>query len=83
MLSDTRPEIERIVLDGYRQMSPAQKLARVDDLRQLTMGLAERRIRSQYAGASDQEVRLRLGALTLGRDLMIRIFGWDPEREGW
>ncbi len=83
MLSDTRPEIERIVVDGYRRMTPAQKLARVDDLRQLTIGLAERRIRAQYIGASDRQVRLRLGALTLGRDLMIKAFDWDPEREGW
>ncbi len=83
VLSDTRPEVERIIIEGYRRMTPAQKLARVEDLRRFALGLAETRIRSQYPGASERDVRMRLGAVTLGRDVMIRAFGWDPEREGW
>jgi hypothetical protein len=79
---DTSPEAERVLVDGYRRMSPEQKLAIVDDLTRATKQLAAARIRRQYPNATDREVLLRVASLTLGRDLMIRAFGWDPEREG-
>jgi hypothetical protein len=79
---DTSPEAERVLVDGYRRMSPEQKLAIVDDLTRATQQLAAARIRQQYPDATDREVSLRVASLTLGRDLMIRAFGWDPEREG-
>jgi hypothetical protein len=79
---DTSPEAARVLIDGYRRMSPEQKLAIVDDLTQATKQLAAARIRQQYPNATDREVSMRVASLTLGRDLMIRAFGWDPEREG-
>jgi hypothetical protein len=39
-------------------------------------------IRLRFEDASPRERRLRLGALTIDRELMIEAFGWDPEREG-
>ena len=80
---DTRPEVAEILLDGYRRMTPAQKLARVCDLSLASRQMAEARIRAQYPGASEHDVRLRVAALALGRDVMVRVFGWDPEQEGW
>lgn len=41
------------------------------------------RTRGQYPGATENEIELRLGALTLGPDLMRRVFGWDASQEGW
>jgi hypothetical protein len=79
---DTSPEAARVLVDGYRRMSPEQKLAIVDDLTRATKQLAAARIHQQYPNATDREVLLRVASLTLGRDLMIRAFGWDPEREG-
>jgi hypothetical protein len=29
------------------------------------------------------EMRLRLASLRLGRDTMVKVFGWDPEEMGW
>jgi len=81
--ADTRPEAARVLLEGYRRMTPAEKVARVIDLSRATGQLAEARIRAQYPTATDREVRLRLAALRLGRDTMVRVFGWDPEWEGW
>ncbi len=60
-LSDTAPAIERIVIEGYRAMTPAQKLARVEDLRRVSLGLAEARIRREYPQASEREVLMRSG----------------------
>lgn len=28
-------------------------------------------------------LRMRLGALRLGRETMINVFGWDPDEKGW
>jgi hypothetical protein len=80
---DTHPNAARVLVEGYRRMSPKQKLAIVGDLTRTTRALAEARIRTQYPGATDREVKLRVASLTLGRAAMIRAFGWDPEREGW
>ena len=81
--ADTRPEAARVLLEGYRRMTPAEKVARVIDLSRATSQLAETRIRAQYPTATDREVRLRLAALRLGRETMVRVFGWDPAWEGW
>jgi hypothetical protein len=80
---DTRPEVIRLLLDGYRRMTPAEKLARVEDLSQASRQMAEARIRGQYPIADDAEVRLRLASLCLGRETMLRVFSWDPAKERW
>ena len=80
---DTRPEVFAILLEGYRHMTPAQKIARVNDLSAASRRMAEARIRQEHPDADQSEVRLRLGALTLGRQTMLRVFSWDPAREGW
>ena len=81
---DTSPEVARLIIEGLRAMTPEQKLRRVFDLNRTLELLQEARIRAQYGPAiPEREVRLRLAALRLGRDLMIRAFGWDPEVEGW
>jgi hypothetical protein len=39
-------------------------------------------VRDRHPGASAREQLLRVGALTIERDLMIEVFGWDSVREG-
>ncbi len=82
-LNDTTPEIEKILIAGYRQMTPQQKLQRVTELTQAIQQLALARIRKQYGEISEREQRLRLAALWLDRNTMIRVFQWDPEPEGY
>ena len=81
--SDTSPEAEAFLLEGYRRMSPGDKLRRVASLNRALVQLAAARIRAQYGEVSEEEMRLRLGALRLGRETMVKVFGWDPEVEGW
>lgn len=82
--SDTPPEIEEILLEGYRRMSPREKLERVMDLNRSAQEMAAARIRAQYGpDLSDRELRLRLAALWLDRETMVRAFGWDPEIQGY
>ena len=81
--SDTSPEAEAFLIEGYRRMSPAEKLRRVASLNRALTQLAAARIRARYGDIPDEEMRLRLGALRLGRETMVRVFGWDPEEKGW
>ncbi len=82
-ISDTPPEIQKILIDGYRKMTPRQKMRRVSELSKAVQQLALARIRNQYGGISDREMRLRLASLWLDRNTMIRVFGWDPQKEGY
>lgn len=81
--SDTSPEAEAFLIEGYRRMSPTDKLRRVESLNRALVKLAAARIRAQYGDIPEDEMRLRLGALRLGRETMIKVFGWDPEVKGW
>lgn len=81
--SDTSPEAERILIEGYRRMTPTQKLQRVESLNRALVLLQKARIRADYGDIPDEEMRMRLGALRLGRETMIKVFGWDPDEKGW
>jgi hypothetical protein len=81
-LSDTSPEIRRLLIQGYRRMSPGQKLARVQELTLAVQQLALARIRRQYGDIPEDEQRLRLGALWLDGEIMRKIFHWDPREKG-
>lgn len=80
---DTPPEVRAMMIEGYRRMSPAEKLQRVVDLNRAVESLARARIRERYGpDLSAREEDLRLASLYLDRETMIRAFGWDPVSEG-
>ena len=80
---DTTVEIERRQIEAWRAMSPARKLAIVSQLTLAAEELARAGIRERHPKATEREIELRLGALRLDRDTMIRVFGWDPEKQGY
>ena len=74
---------ERLTLAGGLDRSVARlALVRLDHLR-----VRHRRrrqvVRQRHPAASDAEMRKRFTALTLGRDVSIELFNWDPHLEGW
>jgi hypothetical protein len=82
--SDTPPDVEEILLERYRQMTPEQRLMRAVDMSRAVQQLALTRIRAEYGpDLSEREERLRLASLWLPRETMIKVFGWDPEIEGY
>jgi hypothetical protein len=81
--SDTSPEAQRFLNEGYRRMTPAERLQRVESLNRALVLLQKARIRAQYGDIPEEEMRLRLGALRLGRETMVKVFGWDPDVWGW
>jgi hypothetical protein len=45
---DTSPDVQKIIIEGYRRMSPQQKIKRVSELTKAVQQLALARIRKQY-----------------------------------
>jgi hypothetical protein len=80
---DTSPEVERIMIEGYRKMPAWRKLQQVGDLTQLVCQLAINDIRRRYPLANEREVKLRLASRWLEPELMRKAFSWDPEKEGY
>lgn len=80
---DTSAEIERRQIEAWRAMSAAEKLSLVSGLTLAAEELAAAGIRERHPGATAREIELRLGALRLDRDTMVRVFGWDPEAQGY
>ena len=71
---DTSPEIERLQIERWRQMSPAQKAALVSGLTQAAYDLTLAGIRMRHPDASSRERFLRLAVITLGPDLARRAY---------
>ncbi len=80
---DTSEAADRLLMDAYRRMPPWEKARRVSDLTRACQELALAGIRERHPDADERELRLRLAALWLDRDTMIRVFSWDPEKEGY
>lgn len=81
--NDTSPEVRKILIEGYRNMTPQQKMQRVTELNKMVQQLALARIQKQYGELPERERRLRLASLWLDRDTMIHVFHWDTEKEGY
>jgi len=81
--SDTPRELESLIVQGYRRMTPKEKLERVGQLNRSIRTLALAGIRQRHgADLSERELRLRLAALSIDRETMIQAFGWDPDEHG-
>lgn len=81
---DTPAEIEQRLVEEYRRMSPGQRLMMALEMNRAVELLAAARIKAQYGpDLPERELRLRLAALRLDRDTMVRVFGWDPEVKGY
>jgi len=80
---DTDPAVEELQVEAWRRMTPARKLRIVSELVRASEELALAGIKQRHPDATGRELELRLAALRLDRDLMVRWLGWDPEREGY
>jgi hypothetical protein len=84
LFDDTPPEIEELILAGYRRMSAHEKFNCIRELCLAGEALAAERIYRQYGrDLPDHELRLRLASLRLDRETMVRVFDWDPLIKGY
>ena len=81
--NDTSPSIQAVLIAGYRRMTPKGKIKRVNELTRAIQQLAIARIRHQSVDIPERELQMRLASLWLTRETMIRVFHWDPEKEGY
>lgn len=81
--SDTTPEAEAILIEGYRRMPVWKKLQQVNELTELVRQLAMNDIRRRHPQADERELRLRLASRSIEPELMRKAFGWDPDKEGY
>ncbi len=81
--SDTNPALEPVIIEGYRKMSPAQRFKLAMEMSEAVRDLAKIGVLKRHPDISDEELRKRLGALLVGRELSIKINGWDPDAEGY
>jgi hypothetical protein len=79
---DTAPAAERLLIEGFRNMPPWRKAEIVTSLTRTAGEMSLAGLRARHPRATPHDLRLRLAALRLGRDTMIRAFGWDPDKGG-
>ena len=72
---DTHPEIERLQIEGLRQMPPWRKLALVGDMNEAVRALALAGLRQRYPDDTPAQRRRRLADLVLGPELAARVYG--------
>jgi hypothetical protein len=76
---DTSPEVEALLVERYRQMTPAQKAAKVASLTASTHAVALAGLRQAYPDAGERELQLRLAGRFIDRALLQRAVGPLPE----
>jgi hypothetical protein len=74
LADDTSPDIEQRQIEGWRRMTPVEKLELVVALSQATNEMALAGIRVRYPDAPPREQFLRLAMLTLGTELARRAY---------
>ena len=73
---DTTEEAWRIVEDGIRRMTPAQRIQRAISLTIFGHGLALANIRRLHPDEDERRHRLRLAARYIDAETMKRAFGY-------
>lgn len=81
--NDTHPEIEALLIEGYRNMSVMQKLEPVRALTRAVQELAILDVRRRHPDANAREQAIRVTSRWIEPDLMVRAFDWDVRVEGY
>ena len=79
---DTSYGVERMLIGRWRVMSPVEKAATLAASFRTVERLSTAGVRLRHPDANEREVWLRVAALRLGRELMVAVYGWDPDAHG-
>ena len=82
-LSDTSPEAERVLIERLREVPPWRKFQQVFEMNAMLRRFSLAGLKTRYPAASPQELERRLVALRLEPDVVRRVYGWDPDVEGY
>lgn len=76
---DTNPAALQVFLQLHRNLSPGERMARIFEMTSFQESLQQASVRKMYPNAGEREVFLRVAARRLDREIMIRVFDWDPD----
>ena len=79
---DTDEAAEKVLIEKLRAMPAWRKVEMVTALTQACQKMALIGLRRRYPNADEKELRLRLAALWLDRETMVKVYGWDPDKMG-
>ncbi|MDQ3754971.1 MAG: hypothetical protein M3371_09595 [Acidobacteriota bacterium] len=82
-LQDTTPEAARALLEMTCRAPLWKRAEQLNNLISARRVLILADLRRRYPQADTDELRKRLAARLLPREDVIRIFNWDPEKEGY
>jgi hypothetical protein len=77
---DTSPDVERLQIEGWRRMSPAEKARTVTALTTAAIDMTMAGIRHRHPNESLESHKMRLAEILLGPDLAHRAFPDFPVR---
>jgi hypothetical protein len=80
---DTDPEAERALIEMLRCTPTWKRAEQLAGLIQARSVLILADLRRRYPEAGAEELRMRLASRLLPREDVVRVFGWDPEKEGY
>ena len=78
LAADTHPEAESVLIELWRNATPAGKMAMVLSANLTARALALAGLRERYPGESQARLKRRLADLLLGPDLAVRAYGPLP-----
>ena len=81
--SDTTPEAQHKQFELMRQLSPSQRLALAFELTDAMRDLVMADLRHRFPRAGDEEIRRRFISRVLAREDVVRVYGFDPQAEGY
>jgi hypothetical protein len=83
LFTDTDPAAERVLIELARRAPAWKKFEQIARANETWRCFALAGLRSRFANEDEEELKLRLKALMLDRETMIRVYGWDPLIEGY
>jgi hypothetical protein len=75
LAEDTNPEAERVLIELWRQASPARKVELISSANRLSRDLALAGLEMRHPLESPEQHRRRLADLWLGKELAERAYG--------
>jgi hypothetical protein len=78
---DTSEAVDRMLMDAYRRMSPAEKMERVRALSRAAHQAAAAGIRLRQPDASEADIRIILAVRRLGEDIVRRALAKRRSRD--
>lgn len=79
---DTDPAAMKVWIELLRKKTPGEKLAAVLGASDFLLACYEMGVRRDHPKADEPEIRARVAARHLPRELVIAAYGWDPEANG-